>query len=329
MNPIVSVVIPTCNRPTLLQRAIESVLAQTFNNWELIVVGDGPTDTVRQVITHYCQQNHRIRAVFQDNAGPSAARNAGIRVAQGQYVAFLDDDDRWLPDKLKRQVERFKQEPSLGFLYTKCFVEKDGVITDTWPYHMLNSYKKLYQGNFIPTLTVMTRKECLGAVGGFDPKLLVSHDYDLWLRIASRYSFEGIPEALAIYRFPQPGGGNISLDTITRYRNHIRLLQRIPANSRLGISRPERTKRISQVHITLIGLYSQHLAHRQVVLQYIQMVVKWPWVGLLFRDPETEHWRFTAPYRFLKPYWMIGYFSFKAFRQWFLKKPRYEHVVAQ
>src|SRR3989338_3818100 len=133
-QPLVSIVTPTFNRVGSLREAIESVLAQTFSDWELIIVDDGSTDDTRQMVAQYQAQEPRIRYAYQLNSGASAARNRALGLAQGEFVAFLDDDDFWLPEKLTKQIDRFSQDPSLGFLYTKCDVLRNGARVAVWPY---------------------------------------------------------------------------------------------------------------------------------------------------------------------------------------------------
>ena len=122
MTTTVSIIIPTRNRAASLPRAIESVLAQTYTDWELIVVNDQSTDETAEVIAAYRAKDRRIQGVIGNREGSGLARNVGIRYSQGRYVAFLDDDDLWLPEKLAAQVEVVEQMPDVSLVFTDASV---------------------------------------------------------------------------------------------------------------------------------------------------------------------------------------------------------------
>ena len=129
--PVVSVIIPTYQRPNYLKEAIESVISQTYSDWELLVVDDGsPIDNIRGVTQHFCDRDARVRYIRQAHAGVCEARNTGIRFAQGKYVAFLDDDDRWTAEKLERQVAYMEGHPEIGLVYarTQFYRKGDGLM---------------------------------------------------------------------------------------------------------------------------------------------------------------------------------------------------------
>ena len=128
-RPTVSVVIPTYNRAALLPRALESVIAQTFLDWEIVLVDDGSTDETESVAADYANRlGSRFIHLRQDNAGSSAARNRGIDAARGEFIAFLDSDDEYLPRKLERQIRLFELCPELGLVYSDyAFIDSDGV----------------------------------------------------------------------------------------------------------------------------------------------------------------------------------------------------------
>ena len=117
MNELVSVVIPTHNRADLLPRAIDSVLNQTYSNFEIIVVSDGSTDNTEEVVKSYSDKDSRIRFIgYSPARGGNIARNTGIEAAKGEYVAFLDDDDEWMPEKLKKQIKVMESNPDIGLV---------------------------------------------------------------------------------------------------------------------------------------------------------------------------------------------------------------------
>jgi len=201
-RPMFSVVIPTYNRAKYLRRAIQSVLNQTCTDYEIIVVDDGSTDRTRSVAASFGPQ---IRYIYQKNRGPSEARNTGIRAARGTYIAFLDSDDRFLPNKLQKNKEFLESHPDCKFLYSwyynvrgrrKRIDRSGGRIRDLdqFRYHL---YKRSFT---VRTSTVVIHRSCFEEVGGFNRKYRYSQDWDMWLRLASKYMGYCQPAALVLYR---------------------------------------------------------------------------------------------------------------------------------
>ena len=194
----VSIIIPTFNRRDYITTALDSVLAQSYKDYEIIIIDDGSSDDTKEVLKPY--QNN-IRYFYQDNRGIPATRNKGIREAQGDYIAFLDSDDYWLPEKLKRQIECFKQNPHYGMVATRC-----SSITPDGRFRKKNRPGKsgwvltdLFKANFIRTSSAMIEKECFEKVGLFDESLPECEEYDLWLRITKHYPIGFINEPLTVY----------------------------------------------------------------------------------------------------------------------------------
>ena len=199
-TPTVSVIIPAYNRAHLVVEALESVFAQTYADFEVIVVDDGSTDDTRNVLKSYL---NRIRYIWQENQGISGARNKGILLSQGRYIAFLDSDDRWLPEKLAKQVAYLEKYPKVGLLcchiwrYEIGQEEKRVLCPKGFPHN----FEELLMGpNFIPTSTAIVRRRCLETVGVFDVALSLTEDWELWLRIARRFEIGCLDEVLAEYR---------------------------------------------------------------------------------------------------------------------------------
>jgi len=209
--PEVTVVIPTYNRAELLKRAIRTVLNQTYQDFELIVVDDGSTDNTEEVVRSF-NDNKVIYIKHERNKGAPAARNTGIRAARGEYVAFQDSDDEWLPEKLEKQIKAFKTASTeIGLVYTGFWriegdkrtffpspniTPKEGAIHDA-----------LLKGNFVGTPSTLVKKECFEKAGMFDEKLPMFEDWELWIRISKCYCFKYIDEALAISYY-NPGSVN-------------------------------------------------------------------------------------------------------------------------
>ncbi len=187
--PKVSVVIPAYNAERFVAKAIDSVLNQTYRDYEIIVVDDGSTDNTLEVLKSY---GDKVRYVRQSNKGASAARNTGIRHANGKYIAFLDADDVWFSQKLEKQVKVLDERPEFGLVYSNVEFpsRQNGVVQTQFDLKRPYSGKilsKLIVMNAIPTSTVVARKECFEKVGLFDESLVASEDHDMWIRIATRY----------------------------------------------------------------------------------------------------------------------------------------------
>jgi glycosyltransferase involved in cell wall biosynthesis len=197
-TPSVSVIIPVFNRPAAVCRAIKSVLAQTFHDFEIIVVDDCSTDATSSEVAGI-GDSRIILLRHERRRGGSAARNSGIQASRAQYVAFLDSDDEWLPSKLHRQLELFEESPDeLGLVYAG--VERilaNGTVTSYTPKKYENLPCRLLTDNVVGGASVaMVRREVLDSVGGFDEALLSGQDVDLWLRICERFSADFIAETL-------------------------------------------------------------------------------------------------------------------------------------
>jgi len=196
MAPKVSVVIPVFNRPASVRRAIESVLAQTCQDFEIVVVDDGSTDTTVAAVAALADP--RITVIrHQRNRGGSAARNTGIAAGSAPYVAFLDSDDEWLPVKLERQLALFERSGErLGLVYAGTErVFADGRVDRIIPRRPHDVTRALLTENVIGETSVgMVRRAALDETGGFDESLPASQDMDLWLRICEGFLADVVPE---------------------------------------------------------------------------------------------------------------------------------------
>lgn len=221
-NPLVSIIIPMFNAENTVGEAIRSVQAQTYENWEMLVVDNCSTDNSRDVVRGFIQQDNRIRLIESDynSGGPARSRNTGIRIANGKYLAFLDSDDLWLPDKLKKEVVFLENNNEYFLVYSKCFIKKDGKISGTAPQKVYsgNVFNRLFRElNFIPILTVMMLNQ-KGPDQYFfseDKKVVCVDDFVLWLSIAREHKIGCIDEPLAIYVFH---GNNLSAKVLKTFR---------------------------------------------------------------------------------------------------------------
>jgi glycosyltransferase involved in cell wall biosynthesis len=196
----VSVIIPAYNRGWIIKEAIDSVLSQTFDGYELIVVDDGSNDNTAEILESY---GIKLRIIHQTNQGVSAARNRGIMASSGQLIALLDSDDLWLPEKLDRQMSFFRNNPDAMICQTQEIWIRNGKRVNPCKHH-----KKLSGMIFEPSLNlclvspsaVMFKRELVDMVGFFDECLPACEDYDLWLRISPAYPIYLIDEPLIIKR---------------------------------------------------------------------------------------------------------------------------------
>lgn len=205
----VGVIIPTYNQSKLLTEAVDSVLAQTFIGYEIIIIDDGSTDNTKQIIEEYLNKHPgKIRYLYQKNNGPAAARNYGIREANNaDYIAFLDHDDIWLPNKLEKQINFLKDSPGYVMCYTDAYEFNSDEITKENKLGKNNRekmsgiiFEKLLMGCFIFNSTVLIKRPALEELGGFDITLISSQDWDLWLRISQKYQIGFLDEVLMGYR---------------------------------------------------------------------------------------------------------------------------------
>jgi glycosyltransferase involved in cell wall biosynthesis len=236
--PLVSVIIPTLDRPEFLQAALGSVLRQTVADFEALVVDDGSATNVLPLLD--AMDDRRIRYLrHESNRGEAAARNTGILSAGGAYLAFLDDDDEWLPDKLRLQLDLFsRRSDTVGCVYGGYVAirARDGqVLWRRVPTKRGDLSRELLRFNILGApSTVMLRRECVERVGLFDENIAFGVDYDLWIRVAQEFRFDFVPEIVARYTVHQR---QLSNDVLLRAKGHADLFRKY--GSRL---RPERRR---------------------------------------------------------------------------------------
>jgi len=201
--PLVSVVIPTYDRADLVCAAVECVLAQTHRDLEVLVVDDGSTDLTREAVERLGEEDPRIRYLYQEHAGPGAARNLGIRNARGELLAFLDSDDSWYPEYLARQVEKLDAHPAAALVFCDAKVEGARPGRETRfrakRFDGDTSLGVMVENSFAMAIpTTVIRRRILDEVGLFDETFLCVEDWDLWIRILSRYPAVAVDEVLAV-----------------------------------------------------------------------------------------------------------------------------------
>lgn len=217
MDSLVSVVIPTYNRADIIWETIDSVWKQTYRPIELILIDDGSVDDTENVVDewkrkHEDSQTFKFRYIYQENQGGNAARNRGIEESTGSYVAFLDSDDRWLPQKLEKQIAIFHADPEVGGVY--CGLRYIDLQTGELFPERIRAYP---QGDLLRELLIhdvtegepcwVVRKECFNKIGLFDETLRARLGWDLWIRLSAKYEIGCVPKVL-VY------GGNHSGERI-------------------------------------------------------------------------------------------------------------------
>ena len=210
-NPVISVIIPAFNAEATLGETVESVLQQTFSDFELLIIDDGSSDRTPDISQSF--RDYRLQYQRYENAGPATSRNRGAAIARGDYLSFIDADDRWTPDKLQQQWQALETHPDAAVAYSWTnYIDEAGHLIRTGSHLDVTSDSNgqpqatdvlayLLLGDFLENgSNVLLRREAFERVEGFDPSLTVAHDWDLFLRLAARYFFICVPQAHIQYR---------------------------------------------------------------------------------------------------------------------------------
>ncbi len=227
---MISVIIPAYNSENYIEKAINSVLNQTYQNFEIIIINDGSTDNTEEVIKQFTDS--RIKYIYQANQGVSAARNKAIELSDGDYIAFLDADDVWHPEKLQIQLNCFKKNPDINLVYSNIkMIEESTDIEFIKNFDNFKTRKNLIKNLILTPFncpspsTVLLKKECLPEAGLFDKNLTVGEDLDLWLRIAVKNNFYCIKKPLAT-AIRRQNGITRTLDPTKAIENNIYILNK-------------------------------------------------------------------------------------------------------
>jgi glycosyltransferase involved in cell wall biosynthesis len=279
-RPRVTVIMPSYNHARFIGEAIESVLGQTFDDLELIIIDNASTDNTREVVERYLA-DPRVRAIWRkENGGVAVARNEGLALARGRYIAFLDSDDLWLPEKLEKQLPLFDDPLRPGLVYCDMYsFDESGV----YPKTLFQAWRPgepcsglaladLAVRNWIQVPTVIVRASCIAKVGLFDASLTRTDDYDMWLRIAAEYPLAYVPEALAMYRLHPAQAHRARRQMLSQEIAVRRLaLRRYGKRLRRGVRRRVRQQ---------IAEYAASLGHELLVRKARTQACRWLLVGL-------------------------------------------------
>jgi glycosyltransferase involved in cell wall biosynthesis len=270
----VSVVIPTYNRGRLVAQAVASALAQSVPPLEVIIVDKGSTDDTHDRLRPYLA---RIVYCHQADEGISAARNQGIRAAQGKFIAFLDSDDLWHPRKLELQLKVFEERPELGLLGTGGIQRPDPRFPDTDYNHHGRvsrvSWDQLVVKNRLGTSSVMVRSEVLNAAGGFDTSQVRAEDRDLWIRIAKVAPVARLDLPLVGWR-PSPGG--LSEDAEKSQIGMLRIMRALDRQSSWEGNHWLRRKAYGCVYNECAYMYMHNRGYARAILNLVRSFAHYP-----------------------------------------------------
>ena len=290
-SPSVSVVIPTYNNGRFLIEAIESALAQTVRPREIIVVDDGSTDDTRERLRPYAT---RVVYRYQANQGVSAARNLGIRIATGDFIAFLDSDDVWHPRKLELQLEVFRNRPDLGLLGAAGFHWPDSGFpqVDNEPENSVKlvSWAQLVVKNRLVTSSVVIRSPVLKGAGEFDTQMQSSEDRDLWLRVAERSLIGNLATPLIGYRNVP---GSLSKHAWNAQRGMLRILHKLDQQNAWGRTGLLRRKAYSYVYHSCVCMHTYEGAYYTSLINVCKSLMWYP----LPYGPDEVRTTFERPKR--------------------------------
>lgn len=219
INPMVSIITPTFNRAPFIEQAVNSVLAQTYPEFELIIVDDGSTDDTKARLEPALEDS-RVKYFFQSNQGQSVARNEALSHAKGEFICFLDSDNYWPKTKLEEQIDIFSENPDVDIVYG------DTITIDEHGNELSRKNMKRYSGNIAKFMvrdncvsmnTALARRKCFDELGGMNEKRRVADDYDLWLRFSAKYRYLYVPRFFAFYRVME---NQISSDETRRFESN-------------------------------------------------------------------------------------------------------------
>jgi glycosyltransferase involved in cell wall biosynthesis len=300
--PKVSVIIATYNRAHFIRDAIDSVMAQSFTDYEIIVADDGSSDTTQKIVNSY---GARVRYFYQTNQGKAFAQNMAASHAQGDYLAFLDDDDIWYPNKLEIQIKLLEDNLVIGFVCSESYlIDEKGNTLRHWTKKPTNleTFESLYDENFIQHSSVVVRKGLFHAVGGVDERLATTEDYDLWLRLAKISRFKYINAPLVKYR---QHATNKHKNTIQKLKDRVAVVSKPEYCANLKfLQKRLRVAREYYIH----AQYFQDLSKfKPAAMTYFMAILKHPLVGLHVKQLYVGRLKSSLPYRLLLPYLKVFY----------------------
>jgi glycosyltransferase involved in cell wall biosynthesis len=245
-SPLVSIVMAAKNYARFIPEAVESVLAQTFTDWELLIIDDGSSDHSPLVVRPFLA-DPRVRYFRADKLGQTRAKNLGIGLSRGEFVAFLDADDAWEASKLDKQLALFRANPEAGVVFCRrSLIDEKSRPIAAKPQSALHRGRVLpwmFVQNFVCFSSAVVRREVFSHVGGFDPQWDLAIDFDLWLRVAQHHVFDFVDEELVRYR---TGHGNLSKKLLDRVDIALSIMH--SAEERYGVGKEVPANHIAEAY---------------------------------------------------------------------------------
>lgn len=240
-KPKVSIITPTFNRADYILESVDSVLAQSFQDWELLIVDDGSYDNTKELLQPYLN-DQRIHYFYQQNQGQSVARNYALTKALGEFVCFLDSDNRWLPFKLHHQIGLMEKKPDVGVVYGDvATINESGeeISRKNMKRYSGHIAAQMLKDNCVSMNTAMARRTCFEQIGGAKKNRRVADDYEIWLRISARFIFHYESDFYAEYRVMED---QISSDKRRRFEANEEIILDFLKEFPDAVSRTERRK---------------------------------------------------------------------------------------
>ncbi len=288
-SPRISIIIPCYNAAETLAATLESALAQTFRHFELLIVNDGSTDNSEKIAKEYCRRDKRVRIYSTPNQGVSAARNTGVALSSAQYIAFLDADDFWSPDKLALHLALMEKDNSIGVSFSKImFLTQTGEPSFTYsngPFHEMQPAHLLYENPLCTSSNITVRREVFAEVGGFNESMSFAEDQEWLFRVLlqSNWKIKGLSQALVQYRASESG---LSSE-----------LNRMEAGweKMVSITRNYATEFVDKHYARAKAIYLRYLARRalrlridpKIAFNYLKRSLASDWT-ILWREPRRS-----------------------------------------
>ncbi len=235
MPPTLSINLCCYNSEKYLRETLDSIVNQTYKDWELVIINDGSSDCTEVIINEYINQGYPIIYHCQENQGLGYSRNKAIELSKGEYIAIIDHDDIWLPSKLKKQMSLFKNRPEIGLVYSEGIIFFPNGVNELYSHFSNHRYyrgyvlDKLFFNDFVICSSIVVKRSVIDHVGWFDPSFNHVEEYDLLLRISEKYSFDYLDEPLVQYRIHESNASrNISHTQIELVRLIKNVLLRWP-----------------------------------------------------------------------------------------------------
>ena len=264
----VSIIVPTYNRKNLIGCAIDSVLGQTFEDFELLIVDDGSTDNTGDFIKENYTDN-RIHYFYQENQGQTYARNKALGHSSGEYICFLDSDDYWPENKLEISLKVFEDNPNIDVVYGDEMVinhEGEELGREKIKRYSGNITKHLLVENFIGMSASMVKADKIKEIGGMDEKVRVADDFSLWLRLSRISQFYYLDEVLGYYRLTE---GQISVDKIARLDSNLRTVLNFLNNYPDCISKKDKYKALCEFYSKRVRILGELKRYGQGLREFV------------------------------------------------------------